>query len=99
MLPCELAVANNDGAVAGMGPSGSDGDDFGRFSDDDKDVPTGDLGEDDDVEVVGDAALFIPLPELLKGTGGDPVSVGGVMGDEDTVGVNPDVEAAAKDCA
>ena len=104
MLPCELAVASNDATVAGVdgiGPRESVGDDFGRFSDtdDDNDAPTGDLGEDDEADVVGDAALFKPFPALLKGAGGDPDNVGGVMGDDDTVGVNPLDDAAARDWA
>ena len=104
MLPCELAEASNDATVAGVdgiGPRGSDGDDFGRFSDadDDKDAPTGDLGEDDAADVVGDAALFKPFPELLNGAGGDPDNAGGVMGEDEIVGVNPDDDAAARDWA
>ena len=41
----------------------------------------------------------MPFPALLNGAGGDPVNVGGVMGEEDTGGVSPDDEATAKDCA
>ena len=86
-------------------PSGfdwlSDDDDFGRFSviDDDKDAPTGDFGEEDAADVVGDGALAKPFPAPLVCDGGEPGKVGGVIGEEDTgIGELPD-DAEASDWA
>ena len=78
LLAWEQAVASKDAPVTGIedmcpspNPSGfdwlSDDDDFGRFSviDDDKDAPTGDFGEEDAADVVGDGALAKPFPAPL----------------------------------
>ena len=41
----------------------------------------------------------MPFPPLLKGTGGDPANVGGVIGEEDTGTDKPADDATASDCA
>ena len=96
----EFDAANNDAIVAGV-DGWSEDDDFGRLScvDDENEAPFGDFGDAEDAVVVGDGALVIPFPPLLRGAGGDPVNVGGVIGDDDTGGGNPPEEAAARDCA
>ena len=107
-----MAAASNVAPVTGIDGNGvtphaaefvwwSDDDDLGRPSemDDDSGAPAGDFGDDDEAVVVGDGAPTIPLPPAPREAGGEPVNVGGVIGEEDTGTDKPADDAAAIDCA